>query len=288
MNVSEFEVNNVMEWLWHSLADPLSLAFMQRALLVAVAVGILCAVVGSYLLVQSLALLGDAISHSLLPGLAIAYMLGLNLFVGAFVAGLLSALLIQWIRSASPLKPDAAMGIVFSAFFALGILLITLIQRRARIDLNHFLFGNLLGVNAVDVLTVVGITLLVLGLVALFFKELTFYSFDPLGAKAAGLPTERLGWGLMVLTSLTLVASMKAVGVLLVLAMLITPAATAYLVVPRLHQVMLLGSLFGVSASLLGMYASYYLNVASGPAIVLVASAWFSLAFLGRVFSGTR
>ncbi|ABD02139.1 metal ABC transporter permease [Synechococcus sp. R55.6] len=277
-----------MEWLWHSLADPLSFAFMQRALLVAVAVGILCAVVGSYLLVQSLALLGDAISHSLLPGLAIAYMLGLNLFVGAFVAGLLSALLIQWIRSASPLKPDAAMGIVFSAFFALGILLITLIQRRARIDLNHFLFGNLLGVNAVDVLTVVGITLLVLGLVALFFKELTFYSFDPLGAKAAGLPTERLGWGLMVLTSLTLVASMKAVGVLLVLAMLITPAATAYLVVPRLHQVMLLGSLFGVSASLLGMYASYYLNVASGPAIVLVASAWFSLAFLGRVFSGTR
>lgn len=288
MNVSEFEVNNVMEWLWHSLADPLSFAFMQRALLVAVAVGILCAVVGSYLLVQSLALLGDAISHSLLPGLAIAYMLGLNLLVGAFVAGLLSALLIQWIRSASPLKPDAAMGIVFSAFFALGILLITLIQRRARIDLNHFLFGNLLGVNAVDVLTVVGITLLVLGLVALFFKELTFYSFDPLGAKAAGLPTERLGWGLMVLTSLTLVASMKAVGVLLVLAMLITPAATAYLVVPRLHQVMLLGSLFGVSASLLGMYASYYLNVASGPAIVLVVSAWFSLAFLGRVFSGTR
>lgn len=277
-----------MEWLWHSLADPLSFAFMQRALLVAVAVGMLCAVVGSYLLVQSLALLGDAISHSLLPGLAIAYMLGLNLFVGAFVAGLLSALLIQWIRSASPLKPDAAMGIVFSAFFALGILLITLIQRRARIDLNHFLFGNLLGVNAVDVLTVVGITLLVLGLVALFFKELTFYSFDPFGAKAAGLPTERLGWGLMVLTSLTLVASMKAVGVLLVLAMLITPAATAYLVVPRLHQVMLLGSLFGVSASLLGMYASYYLNVASGPAIVLVASAWFSLAFLGRVFSGTR
>ncbi len=272
-----------MEGLWHTLADPLRFAFMQRALLVAVAIGILCAVVGSYLLVQSLALLGDALSHSLLPGLAIAYMLGLNLFVGAFVAGLLSALLIQWIRSATPLKPDAAMGIVFSAFFALGILLITLIQRRARIDLNHFLFGNLLGVSAADVLTVVGITVLVLGLVALFFKELTFYSFDPLGAKAAGLPTEGLGWGLMALTSLTLVASMKAVGVLLVLAMLITPAATAYLLVPRLHQVMLLGSLFGVSASLLGMYASYYLNVASGPAIVLVASAWFGLAFLGKV-----
>jgi len=275
-----------MEGLWHSLADPLRFAFMQRALLVAVAIGILCAVVGSYLLVQSLALLGDAISHSLLPGLAIAYLLDLNLFVGAFVAGVLSALLIQWIRSATPLKPDAAMGIVFSAFFALGILLITLIQRRARIDLNHFLFGNILGVSTADVLTVVGITVLVLGLVALFFKELTFYSFDPLGAKAAGLPTAGLGWGLMALTSLTLVASMKAVGVLLVLAMLITPPATAYLLVPRLHQVMLLGSLFGVSASLLGMYASYYLNVASGPAIVLVASAWFGLAFLARVIFG--
>ncbi|MFS8857871.1 metal ABC transporter permease [Synechococcus sp. H60.3] len=275
-----------MEGLWHTLADPLRFAFMQRALLVAVAIGVLCAVVGSYLLVQSLALLGDALSHSLLPGLAIAYLLDLNLFVGAFVAGLLSALLIQWIRSATPLKPDAAMGIVFSAFFALGILLITLIQRRARIDLNHFLFGNLLGVSAADVLTVVGITVLVLGLVALFFKELTFYSFDPLGAKAAGLPTAGLGWGLMALTSLTLVASMKAVGVLLVLAMLITPAATAYLLAPRLHQVMLLGSLFGVSASLLGMYASYYLNVASGPAIVLVASVWFGLAFLARVIFG--
>ncbi len=272
-----------MEFLWHSLLDPLSFAFMQRSLLVAVAVGILCAVVGSYLLVQSMALLGDAISHSLLPGLAIAYMFGLNLFVGAFVAGVLSAMLIEWIRSASPIKADAAMGIVFSAFFALGIILITLIQRRARIDLNHFLFGNILGVNAADVLTVVGITLLVLALVALFFKELAFYSFDPLGAKAAGLPTAKLGWGLMVLTSLTLVASMKAVGVLLVLAMLITPAATAYLLVPQLQQVMLLGSLFGVSASLMGMYASYYLNVASGPAIVLVASLWFGLAFLGKV-----
>ncbi len=277
-----------MEFLWRSLLDPLSFAFMQRSLLVAVAVGILCAVVGSYLLVQSLALLGDAISHSLLPGLAIAYMFGLNLFVGAFVAGVFSAMLIQWIRSASPIKADAAMGIVFSAFFALGIILITLIQRQARIDLNHFLFGNILGVNAADVLTVVGITVLVLALVALFFKELAFYSFDPLGARAAGLPTARLGWGLMVLTSLTLVASMKAVGVLLVLAMLITPAATAYLLVPQLQQVMLLGSLFGVSASLMGMYASYYLNIASGPAIVLVASFWFGLAFLGKVLLRSR
>jgi len=277
-----------MEFLWRSLLDPLSFAFMQRSLLVAVAVGILCAVVGSYLLVQSLALLGDAISHSLLPGLAIAYMFGLNLFVGAFVAGVFSAMLIQWIRSASPIKADAAMGIVFSAFFALGIILITLIQRQARIDLNHFLFGNILGVNAADVLTVVGITVLVLALVALFFKELAFYSFDPLGARAAGLPTAKLGWGLMVLTSLTLVASMKAVGVLLVLAMLITPAATAYLLVPQLQQVMLLGSLFGVSASLMGMYASYYLNIASGPAIVLVASFWFGLAFLGKVLLRSR
>lgn len=268
--------------------DPLSFAFMQRSLLVAVAVGILCAVVGSYLLVQSLALLGDAISHSLLPGLAIAYMFGWNLFVGAFVAGVLSALLIQWIRSASPIKADAAMGIVFSAFFALGIVLITLIQRRARIDLNHFLFGNILGVTPTDVLTVVAIALVVLALVALFFKELTFYSFDPLGAKAAGLPTAQLGWGLMVLTSLTLVASMKAVGVLLVLAMLITPAATAYLLVVQLQQVMLLGSLLGVSASLIGMYASYYLNIASGPAIVLVASFWFGLAFLGKVCFSPR
>jgi manganese/iron transport system permease protein len=261
------------------LLEPLSYSFMQRSLLVAVAVGIICSVMGTYLLVQRMALLGDAISHSLLPGLAIAFMIGINIFVGAFVAGVLSTVLINWIRSRTSVKEDAAMGIVFSAFFALGITLITLIQKQAKVDLNHFLFGNILGVTQADVYTTVGITIAVLLVVTLLFKELQFYSFDPVGAQAAGLPVHVLNFGLMILIALTLVASMKAVGVILVLALMITPGATAYLLVSRLHQVMLLASGFGMLASLTGMYLSYYFNLPSGPTIVLVSFGLFLLAF---------
>ncbi|MGF1495339.1 MAG: metal ABC transporter permease [Elainellaceae cyanobacterium] len=262
------------------LLDPLQYSFMQRSLLVAVTVGIICSVVGSYLMVQRLALLGDAISHSLLPGLAIAFLLGINIYVGAFIAGVVSTVLISWIHRRSPIKEDAAMGIVFSAFFALGITLITAIQRDNKIDLNHFLFGNILGVTAGEVRDTAIIAVLVLLGVVMLYKELLFYSFDPLGAQAAGLPTNLLSSGLMVLIALTVVASLKSVGVILVLALLITPSATAYLLVSRLHHVMLLGSGIGVFASVSGMYLSYFINLPSGPAIVLVAFSLFFLAFL--------
>lgn len=270
----------MVQTLIEGLLDPLQFGFMQRSLVVAVAVGILCAVMGSFLLVQRLALLGDAISHSLLPGLAIAFMLGFNIFVGAFVAGILSTLLINWIRHRTTIKEDAAMGIVFSAFFALGITLISIIQRQVRIDLNHFLFGNILGVTQGEVQATVITAIVVIGLVAVFYKELNFFSFDPIGAEAAGLPVHLLGVGQMILVALTLVASMKAVGVILVLAMLITPSATAYLLVPRLHQVLVLGSLFGIISSIGGLYLSYFFNIPSGPAIVLVAFGGFMGAFL--------
>jgi len=264
----------------NGLIEPLQYGFMQRSLMVAVMVGIICAVVGSYLMVQRLALLGDAISHSLLPGLAAAFLLGINIFIGAFIAGIVSTVLIAWIHRRSPVKEDAAMGIVFSAFFALGITLITVIQKDNKIDLNHFLFGNILGVTAGEVRDTAIIAVLVLVCVALLYKELLFYSFDPLGAQASGLPVGLLNAGLMVLIAMTVVASMKAVGVILVLALLITPGATAYLLVPRLHQVMLLGAGIGVLSSIAGMYLSYYFNLPSGPAIVLVTFGLFMLAFL--------
>lgn len=266
----------VLDWFF----EPLQFAFMQRSLAVAIMVGIICSVVGSYLMVQRLALLGDAISHSVLPGLAIAFWLGVNIFVGAFIAGVISTVIIGWIHTRSPIKEDAAMGIVFSAFFALGITLITTIQKDNKIDLNHFLFGNILGVTVGDVRDTAIIAVLVLVAVALLYKELLFYSFDPLGAQASGLPTGLLNAGLMVLIALTVVASMKVVGVILVLSLLIAPGATAYLLVPRLHQVMLLGAAIGVFSSISGMYLSYYLNLPSGPAIVMVVSALFALSFL--------
>lgn len=265
--------------------EPLQYSFMQRSLIEAVIVGVICAVVGSYLMVQRLALLGDAISHSVLPGLAIAFLLEINIFIGAFIAGLISTIFINIIRTRSNLKEDAAMGIVFSAFFALGITLITIIQKDNKIDLNHFLFGNILGVTVADVRDTVIIAAIVILIVIAFYKELHFYTFDKLGAQAAGLPVHVLDLGLMILIGLTIVASLKTVGVILVLSLLITPAATAYLLVSRLHQVMFLGVGIGVISSVSGMYLSYFYNLPSGPAIVLVVSGLFLLAFL---FSPTQ
>ncbi|AFZ34396.1 ABC-3 protein [Stanieria cyanosphaera PCC 7437] len=268
-----------------ALLEPLQYSFMQRSLVVAIIVGIICAVVGSYLMVQRLALLGDAISHSVLPGLAIAYLVGFNIFIGAFIAGIISTICINIIRTRSNLKEDTAMGIVFSAFFAFGITLITVIQKDNKIDLNHFLFGNILGVTASEVIDTLIIAVIVVSVVYFLYKELLFYSFDRLGAQAVGLPVHLLDLGLMMLIGLTIVASLKAVGVILVLALLITPAATAYLLVNRLHQVMFLGVAIAVTSSITGMYLSYFFNLPSGPAIVLVASGIFLLALL---FSPTQ
>jgi len=271
----------------NTLLEPLQYGFMQRSLVEAIIVGIICAVVGSYLLVQRLALLGDAISHSVLPGLAIAFILNINLFIGAFVAGLLSTVFINLIRARSNIKEDAAMGIVFSAFFALGITLITVIQKDNKIDLNHFLFGNILGVTVNDIRDTLIIASIVIITVIVLYKELLFYTFDKLGAQATGLPVQWLDLGLMILMGLTIVASLKAVGVILVLSLLITPAATAYLLTKRLHQMMFVGVGIGVISSITGMYLSYFYNLPSGPAIVLVASGIFALVFSFRLWKKT-
>lgn len=263
-----------------TILEPLQYAFMQRSLIVAITVGVICAVVGSYLMVQRLALLGDAISHSVLPGLAIAYMVGANIFVGAFIAGIISTILINLISTRSNIKEDTAMGIVFSAFFALGVTLITVVQKDNKIDLNHFLFGNILAVDGNEVRDTLIIAGVVLTVVGLLYKELLFYTFDKLGAQAVGLPVGLLDLGLMILIGLTIVASLKAVGVVLVLSLLITPAASAYLLVNRLHLVMLLGIIIGVISSITGMYLSYYYNLPSGPAIILVASSIFVVTLL--------
>ncbi|MBD2578745.1 metal ABC transporter permease [Oscillatoria sp. FACHB-1406] len=268
------------------LLEPLQYDFMVRSLVVAIMVGALCAIVGSYLMVQRLALLGDAISHSVLPGLAIAFFTGANLFIGAFIAGILSTVCINLIRTRSNLKEDAAMGIVFSAFFALGIALITTIQKNNKIDLNHFLFGNILGVTPAEVRDTTIVAIIVIFTVTILYKELFFYTFDKLGAQAVGLPVHLLDLCLMILIGMTIVASLKAVGVILVLSLLVTPAATAYLLVKRLHQVMMLGVAIGVISGISGMYLSFFVQyLPSGPAIVLVATGFFILAFL---FSPTQ
>jgi len=262
------------------LIEPLQYGFMQRSLMTAILVGIICAVVGSYLMVQRLALLGESVSHSVLPGVAIAFILGVDIFLGAFITGVISAVMIAWVRTRSPVKEDAAMGIIYSAFFSLGITLITIVQKNNKIDLLHFLFGNILGVTTRDVINTSVIAVIVVGAIALLYKELLFYTFDPEGAQASGLPINLLDFGLIILMSLTIVASLTTVGLALVVALLITPGATAYLLVKRLHQMMILGAVIGVLASISGMYLSYYFNIPSGPAIVMVAFGFFMLAFL--------
>ena len=260
------------------LIEPLSYEFMRNAIAVGILTGILCPVVGTYLIVQRMALLGDVIAHAVLPGLAIAFFWGVDILIGAFISGLLSTFVIAWIRTQSRVKVDAAMALTFSSFFALGITLITLLK--SKLDLDSFLFGDILGVTIADVQRTAIVTLIVLILIKLFYKELLLYTFDKLGAQALGFPVNALHFGLMAAITLTIVASMQTVGVVLVISLLVGPGITAYLLVKELHQVMGLGAILGIIASVSGVYASYYLNIPSGPAIVLVTFGLFLLALL--------
>lgn len=264
----------MLEWL----LEPLSYEFMRNALGLGILVGILCPIIGSYLIVQRMSLFGDVIAHAVLPGLAIANFLGIDILIGAFVSGLLSTFVTGWIRSQSRVKVDAAMTLTFASFFGLGITLLTLLD--SRLDLEGFLFGDILSVTAADVWRTGAIALIVLSLVRLFYKELLFYTFDRLGAEAAGLPVNLIYLGLMAAVTLTIVASMQTVGVILVIALLVGPAITAYLLVKELHLMMGVGALLGVLTSVSGMYFSYHLDLPSGPAIALVIFTGFLLALL--------
>lgn len=260
------------------LLEPLNYEFMRNAIAIGVLVGILCPVVGSYLIVQRMAMLGDVIAHCVLPGLSISFFLGVDILIGAFGSGILGALLIAWIRSQTRVKVDAAMALTFSTFFALGVTLITVLKNK--LDLDSFLFGDILGVTPYDIGRTFAITVLILLAVKLFYKELLFYTFDKTGAQAIGLPINTIYFGFMAAITLTIIASMQAVGVILVISLLIGPALTAYLLVKELHQMMIVGAILGAIASISGVYLSYYQNLPSGPAIVLVSSSLFLVALL--------
>ena len=260
------------------LLEPLNYEFMRHAIAVGVIVGILCPVVGSYLIVQRMALLGDVIAHAVMPGLSVSLFLGIDILIGAFVSGLLGAFTIVLIRAQSRVKTDSAMALTFSSYFALGVMLITVL--RNKLDLDSFLFGDILSVTIADIQRTAAIAFVILLTIKLFYKELLFYTFDPTGAKAIGLPVNTLYTGFMVMITLTIIASMQAVGVILVIALLVGPALTAYLLVKELHQMMLVGAGVGIVSSLIGIYLSYWFNLPSGPAIVLVSSALFVLTLL--------
>jgi len=265
----------MIEWL----VTPLTYEFMQRGLLASLMVGVICAVVGCYVILRSMAFLGDAMAHAILPGVAVAYLLQGNLVVGALVAAVAVALGIGFFSRQGTIKEDTAIGIMFAASLALGVALISTIRTYA-VDLSHILFGNVLGVSTTDLWLTAGLGVVVLTTIALLYKEFLVISFDPILAATLRLPIELLRNVMLILLALTIVISLQTVGVGLVTAMLVTPAATAYLLTRRLPTMMALSALFGALSALAGLYLSFYANIASGPAIVLVCTFFFLLTFL--------
>ena len=262
-----------------ALLTPLSYAFIQRGLLAALMVGVLCSVIGCYVVLRSMAFLGDAMAHAVLPGVAVAYLLGRNLTLGALAAALVVALGVGLFSRRGMIKEDTAIGVLFAAALSLGIVLISSIRTYA-VDLSHILFGNVLGVSSLDLWLTALIGAVILISILVFYRQFLVISFDPVLAATLRIRVGLFNNLLLVLLALTIVISMQTVGVGLVAAMLVTPAATAFLLVRRLPSMMVLSGLIGGFSSLVGLFASYHLNVASGAAIVLTTTAVFLLAFL--------
>lgn len=252
--------------------------FLQKALITSVMVGLICGIIGCFIILRGMSLMGDAISHAVLPGVALSYMLGINFFFGAVISGILTALGIGFVSQNSRIKNDTAIGILFTSAFALGIIMITFMKSST--DLYHILFGNVLAVRPSDMWATIGIGALVIVCVYLFYKELLVTSFDATMAAGYGLSTKMIHYLLMTLLTLVTVASLQTVGIVLVVAMLITPAATAYLLTDRLWVMIYLSAGFGVIASILGLYLSFTYNLSSGAAIVLVSTLMFLIVFL--------
>lgn len=264
-----------MNWL----TEPFALAFMQKALIASLIVGVVCAVIGCYIVLRSMAFLGDALAHAILPGVAVAYLVGANLLVGALIAGVLVAVGISFVSRAGTIREDTAIGIFFAAALALGVVLISTMSTYA-VDLTHVLFGNVLGVTASDLWVSGGLALAILVAIVLLYRRLLVMSFDPILGETLGLNTHGLRTGLFLMIAATIVVALRTVGVALVTAMLVTPPAAAYLLTRRLPVMMAVSALIGAVAAVGGLYASYYLGIAPSGAMVLVATAIFMLAFL--------
>ena len=239
----------------------------------AIIVGVVCSVLGVYIVLRGMAFLGDAMAHTILPGVVAAYFLGWPLAVGALVMGVLTALGIGFLTRRAALQEDTAIGVILAGFFALGVALLS--AGASSVDLAHFLFGNLLGVSSGDLLITAALGGLVLLVIFLFYKEFLVLSFDPLLATTLRLPTTFLHYLLLLLIAVTIVVALQVVGVALMLAILVTPAAAASFVTHRLPAMMAVSALIGVVSGVAGVYAGYYLDIASGPAVVLAATLIF-------------
>ena len=256
------------------ILEPLGTTIFIRALIASALVGIVCAVVGTYVVLRGIAFIGDAIAHAGFPGVVAAYMIGIPFYLGAAVAAVSTALAIGWVTKRAGIRQDTAIGVLFAGTFALGVFLFSTIDGYVA-DLFSFLLGNVLAIGPEDLVALVVLGGGVVLVVALLWKELLYATFDPLGAAASGIPVDRLEYLFLALVALTIVVSLQAVGIILVVAMLITPAATAQLVTVRFTRLMLVAALVGIASSIAGLYLSYWLDVASGATIVLVQTGTF-------------
>ena len=256
---------------------PLGYGFFLRALAASTVVGLVCAVVGSYMVLRGLAFMGDALSHSAFPGVVVAYLLKGPFYLGAAVAAVGTALAIGWVTRRGRLRSDTTIGVLFAGMFALGVFLFSRIPNYVG-DLFGFLFGEILGIGDADLFALTALAVIVLVVVAVFWKELLYSTFDPLGAAAAGLPVARLDYVLLAVIALTIVVSLQAVGIILVVAMLVTPAAIGQLVATSFGRLVAVAITVGVLSPVVGLYVSYWLDAATGATIVLIETGLFVLA----------
>ena len=259
--------------------DPLAYGFMQRGLIASVMVGIVCAVMGTFVVLKGLAFIGDAVSHATFPGLVIAYIVGAPLYIGGAIAAVATALAIGLVSRRGKLRFDTSVGVLFAGTFAFGVLLFSTIKNYVA-DLLGYLLGNVLGISLSDLIQLAVLGTIVLAIVLLIRKELLFATFDPLGAAASGLPVAALEYLLLALLGVTIVVSIQAVGIIMVVAMLVTPSATAQLIVVRFERMMMLAVAIASASAVTGLYLSFYLNLASGASIVLIETIFFGLALL--------
>jgi manganese transport system permease protein len=265
---------DLMNWL----IAPLQYGFMVKALWVSALVGLVCAALSCFMILKGWALMGDAVSHAVLPGVVLAYVMNIPLAIGAFVFGVGSVLAIGFIQSHTRVKEDTVIGLVFTGLFALGIVLVSKVK--SSVDLGHILFGNVLGIGDGDIIQTVIIAAITLVTLALLQKDLILFCFDPTHARSIGLNTNFLYYVLLSLLSLTAVAGLQTVGIILVVAMLVTPGATAYLLCDRFDRMMLVAMTSGVFSSVLGTYVSYHLDASTGGCIVVVQTLVFLIAMI--------
>ena len=261
------------------ITEPLGYEFFVRALVASAMVGLVCAVVGTYMVLRGLAFMGDALSHAAFPGVVAAYLIGAPFYIGATIAAVGTSLAIGWITRRGRLRGDTTIGVLFAGMFAFGVFLFSTIPNYVG-DLFGFLFGEVLGISSADLVALTILGLVVLAVVAVLWKEFLYSTFDPLGAGASGLPVALLEYLFLGLIAMTIVISLQSVGIILVVAMLVTPAATAQLLTNRFSRLILVAAGIGIVAPLIGLYVSYWTNTASAALIVLVETATFLAALL--------